>query len=53
MLGGHSIDIDRAAAAVPLNTFFGIVAAWSISKFDFPGKNILITLIDIPFAVSR
>jgi len=46
------LTLLAAAAAVPLNTFFGIVAAWSISKFDFPGKNILITLLDIPFAVS-
>ena len=46
------LTLIAAAAAVPLNTFFGIIAAWSISKFDFPGKNILITLLDIPFAVS-
>ena len=46
------LTLIAAAAAVPLNTFFGIVAAWSISKFDFPGKNILITLLDVPFAVS-
>ena len=46
------LTLIAAAAAVPLNTFFGIAAAWSISKFDFPGKNILITLLDIPFAVS-
>lgn len=38
--------------SVPLNTIFGIAAAWSISKFNFKGKNILITLIDLPFAVS-
>ncbi|WP_017756516.1 sulfate ABC transporter permease subunit CysW [Calidifontibacillus oryziterrae] len=37
---------------VTLNTVFGILAAWSIAKFDFKGKNILVTLIDIPFAVS-
>lgn len=46
------LTLLSAAAAVPLNTFFGIAAAWSISKFDFPGKNVLITLLDIPFAVS-
>ena len=40
------------AIAVPLNTAFGIGAAWSITKFDFPGKNILSTLIDLPFSVS-
>ncbi|MEW4368704.1 sulfate ABC transporter permease subunit CysW [Paenibacillus kandeliae] len=38
--------------AVPLNTVFGIAAAWAISKFRFRGRNALITLIDIPFAVS-
>jgi len=41
-----------AAIVVPMNVVFGIAAAWSIAKFDFPGKNILLTLIDIPFAVS-
>jgi sulfate transport system permease protein len=46
------LTLIAAAAAVPLNTFFGIAAAWSVSKFDFPGKNILVTLLDIPFAVS-
>lgn len=37
---------------VPLNAVFGVIAAWLITKFDFKGKNILITLIDLPFAVS-
>jgi sulfate/thiosulfate transport system permease protein len=37
---------------VPCNTIFGIAAAWAITKFRFPGKNLLITLIDLPFAVS-
>lgn len=41
-----------ALVAVPLNTLFGIAAAWAISKFRFRGKNILITLIDLPFAIS-
>ena len=41
-----------AAIAVPLNTIFGIAAAWAISKFDFRGKTALITLIDLPFSVS-
>lgn len=41
-----------AFIAVPLNTLFGICAAWAISKYQFKGKNLLITLIDIPFAVS-
>jgi sulfate/thiosulfate transport system permease protein len=38
--------------AVPINLVFGVAAAWCISKFDFRGKNLLITLIDLPFAVS-
>ncbi|HEU4809598.1 MAG TPA: sulfate ABC transporter permease subunit CysW [Sphingomicrobium sp.] len=41
-----------AAISVPLNTIFGIAAAWAISKFDFRGKTALITLIDLPFSVS-
>jgi len=41
-----------AAIAVPLNLVFGVAAAWAIAKFDFIGKSFLITLIDLPFAVS-
>jgi sulfate transport system permease protein len=41
-----------AAIAVPLNTIFGICAAWAITKYQFRGKNFLISLIDLPFAVS-
>jgi len=41
-----------AAIAVPLNLTFGLAASWAIAKFQFPGKNILTTLIDLPFAVS-
>jgi sulfate/thiosulfate transport system permease protein len=41
-----------AAIAVPANLIFGVSAAWAIAKFDFPGKSLLITLIDLPFAVS-
>jgi len=41
-----------AAIAVPLNCVFGVCAAWAIAKFDFHGKNILLTLIDLPFSVS-
>ncbi|HEX6725753.1 MAG TPA: sulfate ABC transporter permease subunit CysW [Nitrospira sp.] len=41
-----------AAVAVPLNALFGVAAAWAIAKFDFVGKQILITLIDMPLAVS-
>jgi sulfate transport system permease protein len=41
-----------SAIAVPLNTVFGIAAAWAVAKFEFRGKSFLITLIDLPFAVS-
>ena len=41
-----------AAIAVPLNLVFGVLAAWTITKFDFPGKQLLITFIDLPFSVS-
>jgi sulfate transport system permease protein len=37
---------------VPSNTLFGLAASWAIAKFDFPGKNILMTVIDLPFSVS-
>jgi sulfate transport system permease protein len=41
-----------AVIVVPLNTLFGIAAAWAIAKFEFAGKSLLITIIDLPFAVS-
>jgi sulfate transport system permease protein len=41
-----------AAIAVPLNMVFGVAASWAITKFQFPGKALLITLIDLPFSVS-
>ncbi len=41
-----------AAIAVPVNAVFGITASWAIAKFDFLGKNVLLTLIDLPFSVS-
>jgi len=41
-----------AAIAVPLNTVFGIAASWAIAKFEFAGKSLLITLIDLPFSIS-
>lgn len=41
-----------ALVVVPVNTLFGIAAAWAIAKFEFRGKSLLITLIDIPFAIS-
>ena len=47
-----ALTILCALVAVPLNVVFGVVAAWCITKFSFRGKNVLITLIDLPFAVS-
>jgi sulfate transport system permease protein len=41
-----------AAIAVPVNVAFGIAAAWTVAKFDFPGKSLLVTFIDLPFSVS-
>jgi len=41
-----------AVVTVPLNTFFGIAAAWCVTKFEFRGKSLLVTLIDLPFSVS-
>ena len=41
-----------AGIAVPLNTIFGVCASWAIAKFEFVGKSLLITLIDLPFSVS-
>ena len=46
------LTLVAAAISVPLNLVFGIAAAWSIAKFDFRGKNVLLTLIDLPFSVS-
>jgi len=51
-LAAVRLSLTVAAIAVPLNTLFGIAAAWSIAKFDFPGKTLLVTLIDLPFSVS-
>jgi len=51
-LSAIRLTLIAAAFAVPLNTLFGIAAAWSITKFDFRGKNFLITVLDLPFAVS-
>ena len=46
------LTLTVAALAVPLNAVFGVAAAWAITKFDFRGKAVLITLIDLPFSVS-
>jgi sulfate transport system permease protein len=51
-LSSIRLTLLTAAVTVPLNLFFGVTAAWAIAKFSFPGKNLLITLIDLPFSVS-
>ena len=51
-LAAVRLSLTAAAIAVPLNTLFGIAAAWSVAKFDFPGKTLLVTVIDLPFSVS-
>jgi sulfate transport system permease protein len=51
-LASVRLSLIAAGIAVPLNTVFGIAAAWGIAKFDFPGKTFLVTLIDLPFSVS-
>jgi sulfate transport system permease protein len=51
-LAAIKLTLLVAAIAVPANLVFGVSAAWVISKFDFPGKGLLVTLIDLPFAVS-
>lgn len=51
-LSAIELTLLVTAITVPVNTCFGVAAAWAIAKFDFKGKNVLITLIDLPFAVS-
>lgn len=51
-LSAIRLTLTAAAIAVPLNVVFGVAAAWAITKFEFRGKQILITLIDLPFSVS-
>ncbi|HUR95844.1 MAG TPA: sulfate ABC transporter permease subunit CysW [Gemmatimonadales bacterium] len=51
-LSAARLTLLVASIAVPINLVFGVAAAWCISKFTFPGRNLLITLIDLPFAVS-
>ncbi|MCM0083821.1 sulfate ABC transporter permease subunit CysW [Geomonas sp. Red32] len=46
------LTLVAAACSVPVNLVFGVTAAWAIAKFAFPGKSLLITLIDLPFSVS-
>jgi sulfate/thiosulfate transport system permease protein len=51
-LAAIKLTVMVAAVAVPANLLFGVAAAWAIAKFEFKGKSVLITLIDLPFAVS-
>ena len=51
-LAAMRLTLLTAAVAVPLNLVFGLAAAWAIAKFQFRGRSLLITLIDLPFAVS-
>ena len=52
VLAAIRLTLLVAAIAVPLNTVFGVVASWAIAKFEFIGKSLLVTLIDLPFSVS-
>src|SRR5687768_11026722 len=51
-LSALRLTLIAAAFAVPANLIFGVAAGWAIAKFDFRGRNLLTTLIDLPFAVS-
>ncbi|MEB0178329.1 sulfate/thiosulfate ABC transporter permease CysW, partial [Undibacterium sp. CCC3.4] len=51
-LSAIKLTLITAAIAVPLNLVFGVAAAWTIAKFEFRGKQFLLTLIDLPFSVS-
>jgi len=51
-LAAIRLTLVNAAVVVPLNTVFGLAAAWAIAKFEFRGKSVLITLIDLPLAIS-
>ena len=51
-LAAIRLTLLTAAVTVPLNTVFGVAAAWAITRFDFKGKSLLTTLIDLPFSVS-
>ncbi len=51
-LSALRLTLLTAAIAVPLNLVFGVAAAWAVAKFEFPGRNLLVALIDLPFAIS-
>lgn len=52
VISSIKLTLITAGLSVPANVIFGIAAAWAITKFEFRGKNLLITLIDLPFAIS-
>jgi len=51
-LSAVKLTLLTAVIAVPMNVVFGVAAAWSVAKFNFPGKSVLTTIIDMPFSVS-
>ena len=51
-LAAIKLTLTVVVIAVPLNAIFGIMAAWALTKFNFKGKNLLLTIVDLPFAVS-
>lgn len=51
-LSALRLTLTAAAISAPLNAVFGLAAAWAVTRFEFPGRNLLVTLIDLPFAVS-
>ncbi len=51
-LSAIKLTLLTIAIVVPINTVFGVIAAWAVAKFKFKGKNLLITVIDLPFAIS-
>ena len=51
-LAAIRLTLTIAAIVVPLNVVFGVAAAWAVAKFEFPGRGLLVTVIDAPFAVS-
>ncbi|UNT56601.1 sulfate ABC transporter permease subunit CysW [Lysinibacillus capsici] len=51
-LAAIKLTLIVVAITVPLNAIFGVMAAWALTKFNFKGKNLLLTMVDLPFAVS-
>jgi sulfate transport system permease protein len=51
-LSALRLTLLTAVVAVPANLLFGLAAAWAITRFDFPGRSLLLTLVDLPFAIS-